>query len=431
LALNQVIEFPYDKSTQPSIVESEIILKSPITIDTDYNKLLLSYYENSFSSTIDEYIFNKKLKFITNSRVWEERQQYKISDSVNFLNTKVKHPDYLKHSSMLNTSIINFKNQLFSNNKAERDNAFRGLYFLHYNEQLLLMELGKNTSRGLNYDDPAKYFKSEYTYLPKSGLLLYHVFNNSFGKGDYSLYFYVMHPIFGPLKISQSPSGLKLLINQKMGIDFSTFSTYSDYIYTKEHHPYTSGNTCRISSLDGYISIDGEWGDYEKYQKTDYYDEIINLENNEQFKLGKKYITIPNNKEYKYYPTYEEKIVLYSCCSLPRIDLINPNFFIYKRAEDKQIVKYTLLNKNLTALTYPKYFDEITEAENNYFITKFNGRFGLLCMNQANIEQNNIVLIENKFDKIVYLKNGIFELSINDKKEFIDFTGNLLTREKR
>ena len=60
------------------------------------------------------------------------------------------------------------------------------------------------------------------------------------------------------------------------------------------------------------------------------------------------------------------------------------------------IYKYTLLNNYFTPLTYPNYYDEIIEAENNYFITKFNGKYGIICMNQSNIENNSIKIFDNK-----------------------------------
>ena len=51
-------------------------------------------------------------------------------------------------------------------------------------------------------------------------------------------------------------------------------------------------------------------------------------------------------------------------------------------------------------------------------------------MNQSNIEKNSIKIFDNKFDKIAYIKNGIFELNLNTIKDYVDFNGNILERKK-
>ena len=215
-----------------------------------------------------------------------------------------------------------------------------------------------------------------------------------------------------------------------MGIDFSVFNSSFDYFYTKEKYPYSYGNSIRIETLDGSYKLDGwYWGKWDEYEKRANFYKITDFDVNKQFKLGENHITIVNDKEYKYYPPYEEKEVLYNCCNLSRSDLINPNYYYYKKEPNGEIYKYTLLNNYFTPLTFPNYYDEIIEAENNYFITKFNGKYGVICLNQSNIEKNSIKIFDNKFDKIVYLKNGIFELNLNTTKEYVDFNGNLLIRE--
>jgi hypothetical protein len=431
IVLNQVNEFPIDKSYQSAIIESEVILNSRILIDIDYNEIIKGYYENSFTSTIDEFISSKKFKFITNSAEWTEKKIYSGSDSLNFLNTNIKHKDFINTSSETVTPLFKLSKEIKKNTyNLERDNAFRTLFNLHYNTSLP-RNLGKEMTTERNGSESfKKYVKSEYEYLPKSGLILYNTLGSTFGVGAYNLYLYVFHPIFGPLKISESASGLKLLLNQKTGIDFSVFNSSLDYFYTKEKYPYTYGNSIHIETLDGSSIIDGDWGRLNDYEKRANFYKISDFDLNKQFKLGEYFIEKVNEKEYKYYPSYEEKEVLYNCCNLSRLDLINPNYYYYKKEPGKVIYKYTLLNNYFTPLTYPNYYDEIIEAENNYFITKFNGKYGIICMNQSNIENNSIKIFDNKFDKIVYLKNGIFELNSNTIKEYVDFNGNKLERKK-
>ncbi len=434
ILLNQIIEFPIDKSYQSAIIESEVILNSRILVDIDYNKVIKGYYENSFASTIDEFISSKKFKFITTSGEWAEKKIYSVTDSLNYINTNTKHKYYINTSADTFSPLLKFNNEfLKAYNHIEKDNAFRALFNLHYNKSLP-RELAKEMTKG--WEDSPKpeervntYLKSEYEYLPKSGLILYNTLGGTFGKDAYNIYIYVFHPIFGPVKISESTTGLKLLLKQKMGIDFSVFNSSFDYFYTKEKYPYTYGNTIYFETLDGSHRLDGDWGEWDEYEKRANFYKITDFDVNKQFKLGENHITIVNDKEYKYYPPYEEKEVLYNCCNLSRSDLINPNYYYYKKEPYGEIYKYTLLNNYFTPLTYPNYYDEIIEAENNYFITKFNGKYGVICMNQSNIEKNSIKIFDNKFDKIVYLKNGIFELNLNTTKEYVDFNGNLLIRE--
>ena len=397
------------------------------------------FFSLDYSSKIDEYLFKKNIEFVNSiNDNLKFKETYKIYDTV-LVNSNVNYKYLFKgeNPKTLQTTLLN---NYLGINKSSKDpgTIFKELFLIHYKREIP-MEFQRSVEKLNNRPHDIRHVI--YSYLPKSGLMLYQIkqlkVNDYQNKNEYKYEFYIFHPIYGPLKISLNKGSL--ILDKFIGfqIDVSKFENSNDYFNTKERYPFSYGTSIHFdwkTNIDGTnFRNDGEgcWGEWEK--RENYENSIKLFDNTETFdkysdiRVGKKTIFLKSDTEYKYYPTWDEKFYLSKCCGLPKIDLLNPNFYIFKQVPAKGVTKYSLINKNYTLLTEYNWFDELSPIElNNIYITKLNGRFGLVYMSQENIQNNSYIILDTKFDKVLYKGDGIFEITNDGKKDYINLMGKEL-----
>jgi hypothetical protein len=195
------------------------------------------------------------------------------------------------------------------------------------------------------------------------------------------------------------------------------------YVSPRESNYPDSAYTLGVTIEDGYVYID------RSYELPIYgFDDIIYKENLDYYICRERFITV-SDTEVKYIPTYEEKEAAYTAGAITRAQLINDNYYYYKKGESITTFKYGILNK----YGYPiitTQFDELLDIKDNYYITKINNKYGLMQLNSGNLKSKKIEIYKNVFDSMSYMGNGLLLVKQNGISFIVDFYGNIFEPKK-
>jgi antitoxin component YwqK of YwqJK toxin-antitoxin module len=252
-------------------------------------------------------------------------------------------------------------------------------------------------------------------------------------------YLQVFHPIVGPLQFYfDSANGQVFLPKQNKKVSLTSRNYSTEYGFTlvvtddKDYGTLTTeiedkyNRCCNLPSLNYLFE--------REYQLTGLNDYPIESEFNTFFGT-KRVLDESKTKtiEYKYFPSYQEKLTIYRSGGLPLGDLENPNFYIIKTKKE-EFYKNEVYGRKGNRHFLNDCFEELESSYSNYFIYKSNGKYGILDASWEKLKNSNFIIVNNVYDKITWNKGtGTFTVQQNNETSTIDINsivGSSITNEK-
>lgn len=243
-------------------------------------------------------------------------------------------------------------------------------------------------------------------------------------------YLRVMHPIIGPLQFYfDETNGSLFLPNQNKKVSLTSTSYSQDYGFMLVVRTDISNGVTTTEIEEKYNRCCNEPSiaflfDKEKelFNFTDYPPES----NFYSFYGTKKILDEKKSTstEYKYFPSYEEKLIVYRTGAMPRQDFENPNFY-YIKTEVKSVYKKQVYGRKGMKHFLNDCYEELEATFSNYLIYKLNDKYGIIDVKSENLKSGNHVLTKNIYDKLEWKKETeYFIATINDRVFTIDSNGN-------
>ena len=145
----------------------------------------------------------------------------------------------------------------------------------------------------------------------------------------------------------------------------------------------------------------------------------------DKYRIGSDYYIQEGTKQYRRYPTYDEKIQIFQAGGISKADVNNPNYYFLEKESDKKIYYSKFLNHNGYTLLPTKY-EEIKSLGNNLFLTKINNRLGLVYATPKSLKTGKFRIFDNVFEEIIKNNDGTFKVKLNGDYFVVDFYGNIL-----
>ena len=229
----------------------------------------------------------------------------------------------------------------------------------------------------------------------------------------------IFHPIIGPMQFS---------FDEENGFLFLPSQTKKVRLVSRKS-PSNVGYTLRVRKEDGFTELE-DWLQH-LYDREIKYTSIIDYPDDSN--LNTFYVTrsvldekLTTEKEYKYFPSYQEKLRLYYSIGLPKIDLENPNFFILK-TDLNEIYKKEVWGRKGERHYLNDCFDGLQSSFGHFFIFKRDGKFGIMNARTSTFNEANPILIENIYDDIIYIQGTeYFMAESNGIKKKVDVNGNVV-----
>jgi hypothetical protein len=272
---------------------------------------------------------------------------------------------------------------------------------------------------------------SSYQVDENSGLvfLIYDSKPSSFSSTQ-NIYLKIFHPISGPLQFYfDEKNGFLFLPKQNKKVSITSRNYSSDYGFTLRVSIDNERKTITTEIEDKYercCNLPNLGFLFEKESKLTGLNDYPIGSNLNTFYGTMRVLDPYKSKEYdvKYYPTYEEKLAVFRTGSMPKQDLENPNFYIFKK-EQKNVYKNEVYGRKGIRHFLNDCFDELEASFSNYLIFKRNNKYGILDTRLSVLKTGNYILTKDLYDKIEWVTGTeTFNVTLNNEKFIIDVNGN-------
>ncbi len=249
------------------------------------------------------------------------------------------------------------------------------------------------------------------TYIDETNNIIFLEFQS---KG--SMYFkeiYAMHPLLGPLEFVRTDSLINIFDIKTYYKPTQDLNQFNGAQIVLEFNSSTSTGFAHSlrNSLNGSILRDN-----------------MNLSiNNSYFYLREKAVG-KKSKTFAYYPSFEEKLAIYKSTNALTLSNVNNNNFYIIKTEEESLYKYFISTVTDINPFISNYIQGIFPLDKNRCIFKFENKYGILDLSNKNWKDQSFILVDNVYDKIIYLKKNVLKGILQNSEIYFDYEGNELAK---
>jgi antitoxin component YwqK of YwqJK toxin-antitoxin module len=288
-------------------------------------------------------------------------------------------------------------------NEGQFDRNVNKFFNLHYyNKDVTSNEL-KNFFSFVGTKNSKEYVLSSFQIDSNSGIIFLIKENKYSWANTYYYRLRAFHPIIGPLQFYEDEVNGHLILPKQTKKVSITSRGYSPSLGFELKVIDDKENRTVVTQInDSYGDL---WFLFEREsQLAGINDYPIESEYNTFY--GTKRVLDANKTkvvEFKYFPSYQEKLTIYNIGGLPIEDLKNPNFYIIKTKKE-EFFKNEVYGRKGTRHFLNDCFDELEASFSNYFIYRSNGKYGILDASWEKLKNSKFIILNNVYDNVVWNK---------------------------